>query len=123
MHILIKRFVWSLLLLSGLFITGCPEKTSIATIEANPSRFENKEVAVAGVVKDSYGLNIPGTRIAGGAYKLDDGTGSIWIMTDGSVPAKGSRIGVKGKVGTGVNWKGKTYGLGMFEIDRRLRKR
>lgn len=107
-----------------IFATGCPERTSIADIEANPGKYQNKEVAIAGVVKDSYGLAIPGTRLGGGAYKIDDGTGSMWIIVaDGNVPSKGAEIGVKGTIGTGVNWKGKNYGLGMYEKDRRYKKR
>jgi len=109
---------------TALVITGCPERTSIADIEANPGKYQNKEVAVAGVVKDSYGLSIPGTNLGGGAYKIDDGTGSMWIIVaDGNVPSKGAEIGVKGVIGSGVNWKGKNYGLGMYEKDRRYRKR
>jgi len=109
---------------AGLLTIACPERTSIADIEANPGKYQNKEVAVAGVVKDSYGLSIPGTNLGGGAYKIDDGTGSMWIIVaDGSVPSKGAEIGVKGRVGSGVNWKGKNYGLGMYEKDRRYRKR
>lgn len=109
---------------AAIFVTGCPERTSIADIEANPGKYQNKEVAVAGVVKDSYGLAIPGTRLGGGAYKIDDGTGSMWIIVaDGNVPSKGAEIGVKGRIGTGVNWKGKNYGLGMYEEDRRYKKR
>jgi len=88
--------------------TACPERKSIAEIERDPGKYQGKEVAVAGVVKDSYGLSIPGTKIGGGAYKVDDGTGAIWIVvSDGNVPQKGSEIGVKGVVQNGVNWKGK----------------
>ena len=109
---------------SALFMTGCPERKSIADIEANPGKYQNKEVAIAGRVTDSYGLSIPGTKYGGGAYKVDDGTGSIWVfVSDGSVPSKGSEVGVKGTIGSGVNWKGKNYGLGMYEKDRRYGKR
>src|SRR6187399_1583801 len=88
-----------ILTVSAFFITGCPDRTSIADIEANPGKYQNKEVAVAGVVKDSYGLSIPGTRMGGGAYKVDDGTGSIWvIVSEGAVPVKGAEIGVSGRI-------------------------
>lgn len=108
----------------GLLSTGCPERRSIAEIERNPGRYQDKEVAIAGIVRDSYGVSIPGTNIGGGAYKVDDGTGSIWVLvTDGSVPSKGAEIGVKGVVGSGVNFKGRNYGLGIWEKDRRYRKR
>lgn len=107
----------------ALLATGCPERRSIADIVADPGRYQNKEVAIAGVVRDSYGLSIPGTRISGGAYKIDDGTGSIWVITEGSVPAKGAEIGVRGVVGSGVNFKGKAYGLGLYEKERKYRRR
>ena len=112
-----------LVVLSALFVAACPERTSIADIKANPSRYQNKEVAIAGTVQDSYGVNIPGTRIRGGAYKIDDGTGSIWIVTEEGVPTKGAQVGVKGIIGSGINWHGRNYGLGLYEKDRRFRKR
>ena len=109
--------------LLGLFTSACPERKTIAEIEAHAGRYQDKEVTVAGVVRDSYGVSIPGTRTGGGAYKIDDGTGSIWvIVADGSVPLKGAEIAVNGVVGTGVNWKGQNYGLGMYEKGRHYRK-
>ena len=110
-------------LASIVLLAACPKRVSIADIEANPSRYADKEVAIAGTVRDSYGVTIPGTSVRGGAYKIDDGTGSIWVITRESVPAKGARIGVKGRVGSGVSWNGKNYGLGMYEEDRRIEKR
>ncbi len=114
----------ALLAAAAVLTTGCPERKSIADIERDPGKYQNKQVAIAGIVRDSYGVSIPGTKYGGGAYKIDDGTGSIWvIVTDGNVPAKGSEIGVKGTIGSGVNWKGRNYGLGMYEKQRRYRKR
>lgn len=112
------------LLLIGLFTTGCPQRRTIAEIERNPTRYQDKEVIITGVVRDSYGISIPGTRMGGGAYKIDDGTGTIWVLvTDRNVPAKATEVGVKGVVGTGVNWQGKNYGLGLWEKGRRYGKR
>jgi len=108
----------------GIITTACPERKSIAEIESNPGKYQGKEIAVAGVVKDSYGVSIPGTRIGGGAYKIDDGTGAIWVVvSDGNVPQKGSEVGVKGVVQNGVNWKGRNYGLGIYEKDRRYKSK
>lgn len=123
MNYLTKLLLSGLVMLGGLFLAACPDRTTIADIEANPSRYQNKEVAIAGTVQDSYGINIPGTRLRGGAYKIDDGTGSIWILTEEGVPTKGAQIGVKGRVGSGINWHGRNYGLGLYEKDRRFRKR
>ena len=118
-----KLLYVTILVMTGLFVAACPERTNIADIEANPARFRNKEVVITGTVRDSYGINIPGTPIRGGAYKIDDGTGSIWILTEDGVPNKGAQVGVKGVVGSGINWHGRNYGLGLYEKDRRFRKR
>ncbi len=124
MNTITTAILFAAIALIGLLTTACPERKSIADIEANPGKYQDKEVTIAGVVRDSYGISIPGTRMGGGAYKIDDGTGSIWVVVaDGSVPQKGAQIGVKGVIGTGVNWKGRNYGLGMYEKDRRYRKR
>jgi hypothetical protein len=120
---LIRPLMIMAAIVGALFLIGCPERTTIGDIERNPSKYQNKEVAIAGRVTDSYGINVPGTPIRGGAYKIEDGTGSIWVMTEEGVPSKGVEVGVKGIVGNGVNWKGRNYGLGMYEKDRRFRKR
>ena len=118
-----KAMIAALLLAVSVFAAACPERRTIGDISTNPSKYLDKEVAIAGVVKDSYGISVPGTSIRGGAYKIDDGTGSIWVVTQDSVPTKGTEIGVKGRIGSGVNWNGKNYGLGMYENDRRFRRK
>jgi len=123
MKYITKLLLSGLVVMAGLMASACPDRTSIRDIEANPSRYQNKEVVIAGTVRDSYGVNVPGTKIRGGAYKIDDGTGSIWIVTDNAVPTKGAQIGVKGVIGNGVNWNGKNYGLGVYEKDRRSSSR
>lgn len=104
----------------ALFAAACPKRVTIGEIQANPSKYYGKSIAVAGTVRDSYGVNVPLTNIRGGVYKIDDGTGSIWIFTQNSVPSKGTQLGVKGTIQDGVNYNGKNYGLGMQEEDRRF---
>ncbi len=111
-----KAFLLSLILAVGLLITACPQRTSIANIESNPSKYAGKEVAVAGRVTNSFGV-----ALLGGVYKVDDETGSIWVLTNRSVPSKGARVGVKGRVQDGVSFGGKSYGLGMIEDERRIK--
>ncbi|HLA94382.1 MAG TPA: hypothetical protein VK612_01585 [Pyrinomonadaceae bacterium] len=118
-----RIFLLGLVLFAAAFAAACPGRVSIADVSANPSRYLDKEIAIAGTVQDSYGVSIPGTPIRGGAYKIDDGTGSIWVFTEDTVPSKGTQIGVKGRIGNGVNWKGRNYGLGMYEKDRRLSRK
>jgi hypothetical protein len=118
-----KYLLVAAIAVAAVLTAACPKRVSIADIEANPGRYADKDVAVAGTVQESYGINVPGTPIRGGAYKISDGTGSIWIVTEDVVPVKGVQIGVKGRVGSGINWKGRNYGLGIYEKDRRYSKR
>ncbi len=119
MKIGIKTAMIALVAGLALFTAACPKRVSIGDVLANPGRYQNKSVAVAGTVEDSWGLNVPGTPLRGGAYKIDDGTGSIWIITQDAVPGRGVRIGVKGKVASGVNIGGRSYGVAIREEDRR----
>lgn len=117
-----KTLLLGLILLTGLFLTACPKRVSIADIEANPSKYYNKDVAVAGTVENSYGISIPIiSNGSGGIYKVSDGSGSIWVMTRRSVPSKGAQLGIKGKIQNGVNYNGKNYGLVLMEDDRKFK--
>ena len=118
-----KMLLLCLAIFAAIFAAACPERRTISDIQANPAKYNDKEVVIVGTVKDSYGVNVPGTPIRGGAYKIDDGTGSIWIVSERDVPSKGAQIGIRGLVGNGVNWNGKNYGLGVYEKDRRSAKR
>ncbi len=118
-----KAILLGLILTIGLLTAACPKRVSIADIEANPSRYYDKEVAVAGRVDTSYGISIPIIKEQGGIYKVSDGTGSIWVITQRSVPSKGAQLGIRGKIQNGVNYNGKNYGLVLMEDDRRFDKR
>jgi hypothetical protein len=118
-----KAILLGLILTIGLLTAACPQRVSIADIEANPSRYYDKEVGIAGRVDTSYGVSIPIIREQGGIYKVSDGTGSIWVITQRGVPSKGAELGIKGKIQNGVNYNGKNYGLVLMEDDRRFNKR
>jgi hypothetical protein len=117
-----------IVLLTGVMLFGslavfAAKTRSIADLESNPGKYENKTVKVKGVVRDSSGVNIPILGVSGGCYKLDDGTGSIWICSEDGVPTKGAEITVKGKLQTGAVIRGKNYGLVIIEKDRKFNKR
>lgn len=120
-----KRFrTWAgiaLIALGALFVTGCPDRMNISKIQNDPAKYAGKEVVVAGTVKRSAGVSIPIINIGGGAYQIDDGTGTIWVLTERSVPVTGTRIGIKGRVQNGVVLNGRNYGLGIYENDRRTK--
>lgn len=79
-----------------LALTACGPKT-INHVLADPSRYANKDVKLEGRVVESY-------SVAGrGAYRLEDETGRLWIVSQRGVPRQGARVEVKGKVREGFN--------------------
>lgn len=109
-----KTFLLALVLISVLGLTACPKRTSIGKINADPQRYWDKEVGIAGRVTDSYGA-----PFLGGAYELDDGTGKIWVVTKRGVPSRGAEVGVKGRVISGPVIRGRSIGTALQEEDRR----
>lgn len=65
--------------------------TSIKQLLDDPGKYEGETVRVAGEVKGSIGV------LGYGAYRIDDGTGTIAIVTQGrGAPRTGSKVGVEG---------------------------
>jgi hypothetical protein len=75
----------------GLALTGCGTKT-INHIMADPSRYNNQEVTIKGTVTQSVSL------LGHGSYQIDDGTGTLWVVSNKGVPRKGARVKVSGKI-------------------------
>jgi hypothetical protein len=116
-HMKSRRSLVLLAILAGVFtFAACPSRTTIGKINADPQRYFDKEVGIAGTVVDSYGV-----PFVGGAYEIDDGSGKIWVVTERGTPSKGSRVGVKGHVVSGPVVKGRTFGTAIRESDRRAR--
>src|ERR1700738_2456415 len=70
-------------------------KPDIADIRNHPGRYQDRTVAVNGVVTSSWGLPLVPFRF----YKVDDGTGEVTVLSDGRrMPAKGERVRVRGRV-------------------------
>ena len=75
----------------ALLAAGCRE-TTIARLLAEPERYANDDVGLKGDVVESISL------LGHGVYKLDDGTGTIWVISKRGVPRRGARVRVKGKI-------------------------
>lgn len=79
-----------------LFAAGCAS-TSVNRILADPSRYRDRDVRLSGSVVDSYSF---ANR---GAYKIDDDTGQLWVVSDRGVPRRGARVKVKGTIREGFS--------------------
>jgi hypothetical protein len=87
----------SLLLFAFVFQMGCAVR-SINQIMADPQRYANKEVGIKGEVTESYSV------VGRGAYRIDDGTGRLWVVSEKGVPRKGARIVAKGTIKDAYNF-------------------
>jgi hypothetical protein len=70
---------------------GCATK-SISSVLADPSRYRDRQVQIAGEVVDSFGV------LGRGVYRVGDGTGQMWVMSNEGVPRTGARVKVRGTV-------------------------
>ena len=81
----------SVLLLVALTAAGCATK-SIDHVLADPTRYRDRQVQISGEVVDSYAL------LGRGAYRVRDGSGQLWVLSDRGVPRDGARVKVKGTI-------------------------
>ncbi len=66
--------------------------TPISKITDNPRDYDGKTVTVSGEVTETFSFFVLKY------FVVDDGTGTITVVTDKALPKKGSKIRVKGKV-------------------------
>jgi hypothetical protein len=59
---------------------------------ADPGRYRDRDVKVVGNVTESIGL------LGSGFFKLDDGTGALWVFSRSGLPRQGAQVVVKGSV-------------------------
>ena len=96
-----------------ILVAGC-ETTKIGDINRDPGRYAGREVTISGRVINSFGA------LGEGAFELDDGSGSIWVLSAGfGVPNNGAHVSVTGRVEQGVSFGGKGYGTALRETQRR----
>jgi hypothetical protein len=102
----IVRFVAPAALL--VMLSGCALNPSVAELKYNPGRYQNRTVAINGVVTSSFGVPLVPFRF----YKIDDGTGEMTVLSQGGrVPTKGARVRVKGRVSDVATFGGQSVGL------------
>ena len=81
-----------LLAVVSLSAVGCAG-TTISRILAEPQRYTHRgDVGLQGDVVESMSF------LGHGAYKLDDGTGTIWVISNHGVPRRGAQVKVHGRI-------------------------
>jgi hypothetical protein len=94
-----------------VMLSGCAlavRHPSVAELKYNPGRYQNKTVAIDGVVTSSWGLPLMPLKL----YKVSDGTGEMTVVAQGGrVPTKGAHVRVKGRVSDVATFGGQSVGL------------
>ena len=97
MNIRFARVVFLAVLSVGALASAACASRTVNQIIADPSRYRDREVRVSGAVVDSYSF------VNRGAYRIDDGTGQLWVVSDTGVPRISARVTVKGRIREGFN--------------------
>jgi hypothetical protein len=105
-----------------VMLSGCAlavRSPSVAELKYNPGRYQNRTVAVTGVVTSSWGLPLVPFKL----YKVDDGTGELTVVAQGGrTPTRGSRVRVKGRVNDIATFGGQSVGLHLEQRDLSFRR-
>ena len=95
-YTLCRAVVVAALSVSALASAACASRT-VNQVLADPSRYRDREVRLSGAVVDSYSF------VNRGAYRIDDGTGQLWVVSDKGVPRTKARVTVTGTIREGFN--------------------
>lgn len=106
----ITRLVAPLALI--VLLSGCAlavRHPSVAELKYNPGRYQNKTVAIDGIVTSSWSVPLMPFKL----YKVNDGTGEMTVLAQqgGRVPTKGAHVRVKGRVNDVATFGGQSVGL------------
>lgn len=106
-------------LVSAIVIAGCAARgVRVAELKDQPTKYATKTVSVTGVVTSSWGIPLLPFQV----YNVDDGSGEITVVSQsGRVPARGTRVQVRGKVNEFAVFGGRSIGLHLREEDRKIR--
>jgi DNA/RNA endonuclease YhcR with UshA esterase domain len=108
----------AVMMVATLLFAGCAARgVKIGDLKVDPGRYDDRDVRVTGVVTSSWGVPLVPFQF----YSVEDGTGEITVLSrsSSSVPAKGARVQVRGKVGQVASMGGRTLGLHIQEEDRK----
>jgi hypothetical protein len=92
-----------------LTLVACTPTVRIGNILADPAHYANRSVKVSGNVGESFGF------LGTGAYTVNDGTGTLWVLSQTGVPGKGVRVDSTGRIIQGADFGGRSFGVAMRE--------
>jgi hypothetical protein len=110
--------VTAICVLTAVLVAGCGARgVKVADLRQQPHRYDDRTISLTGVVTGSWGV-----PVLLQVYNIDDGTGEISIVSrGGTVPPRGARVQVRGRVGEIAAIGGRSIGLHVREEQRRFR--
>ncbi len=75
----------------ALAFSGCASATSIGTVLADPEQYDGENIRVRGEVTESFAV-----PLLGGGYRVDDGTGTLSVVSRSGAPREGVNVEVTG---------------------------
>ncbi|RPI29476.1 MAG: hypothetical protein EHM61_01435 [Acidobacteria bacterium] len=109
-----KRILVVLAALPLLLLTACDLDT-VAEVKGDPYKFTKDTAHLGGIVTKSYGV------MGYGIYEIEDKTGKIFVVAEGrGVPARGTKVEVRGKAKNAFTFAGFDYGTVLLESDRKI---
>ena len=87
---------------------------TVSEIVGNAAAFQGREVIISGEALPGLAFEFIDEQ----PYTLDDGTGRIWVITTGVMPAEGSRVTVRGTVRAPYQIKGRRFEVAVLESGR-----
>lgn len=111
---MINRIWLAIPVLAAMLLSACGS-VKIGRLRAEPYRFQNRTVRVEGNVTKSVGA------IVAGVYEVQDDTGKIYVLSNGGVPPKGSRVKLEGTLINGINVGSLSIGTAIRERNHRVK--
>lgn len=127
-----KRWQCSLFsLLLGIGLIGCNSSENLNVTRSNPSGVQIGQLQQQGASKVVYLKGKVGDRapfLGSGAYQLQDETGTVWVITQRTLPAQGDIVAIKGEakyetISIGEQKSQEFYILELEQLERQSQSR
>ena len=101
----------------GLFATlaGCASSATIGSVTSSPADYSEREITLTGIVTDQASIPFVDRSV----YRLQDASGSIWVLGAGDPPERNETRTVRGRVEKGLTIGTRTFGVLLKETETR----